>query len=86
MTLVVAMFLVYLYDLFVGALIEAKDIIKFVKADLRVLNERDPTCISYVHCFLNFKDFLPCQAHRIANKLWSKGRANSCFIDTKYGI
>lgn len=63
-----------LYDLFVGVLTEETDIIKSVKADLRAVKERDPACISYVHCFLNFKGFLACQAHRIANKLWSKGR------------
>ncbi|KAH0727688.1 hypothetical protein KY290_003393 [Solanum tuberosum] len=63
-----------LFDLFVGVLTEETDIIKSVKADLRAVKERDPACISYVHCFLNFKGFLACQAHRIAHKLWSKGR------------
>ncbi|XP_055823283.1 serine acetyltransferase 1, chloroplastic-like [Solanum dulcamara] len=63
-----------LYDLFVGVLTEETDIIKSVKADLRAVKERDPACISYVHCFLNFKGFLACQAHRVAHKLWSKGR------------
>ncbi|XP_059282503.1 serine acetyltransferase 1, chloroplastic [Lycium ferocissimum] len=63
-----------LYDLFLGVLTEEKEIIKSVKADLKAVKERDPACISYVHCFLNFKGFLACQAHRIAHKLWSNGR------------
>ncbi|KAL0896644.1 hypothetical protein Bca101_080605 [Brassica carinata] len=36
--------------------------------------ERDPDCLSYVHCFLSFKGFLACQAHRIAHKLWTRDR------------
>ncbi|OIT29579.1 PREDICTED: serine acetyltransferase 1, chloroplastic-like [Nicotiana attenuata] len=65
-----------LYDLFLGVLTEdcSQDIVKAVVADLRAVKERDPACISYVHCFLNFKGFLACQAHRIAHKLWSNGR------------
>ncbi|TQD94344.1 hypothetical protein C1H46_020030 [Malus baccata] len=38
------------------------------------LSERDPACVSYSHCLLNFKGFLACQAHRAAHKLWSQGR------------
>ncbi|CAA2995717.1 serine acetyltransferase 1, chloroplastic-like [Olea europaea subsp. europaea] len=63
-----------LYDLFVGFLTEDQEIIIAVKDDLRAVKERDPACISYVHCFLNFKGFLACQAHRVAHKLWSQGR------------
>ncbi|CAO2835712.1 unnamed protein product [Amaranthus hypochondriacus] len=63
-----------LFDIFVGVLIENKEIIRDVTADLRAVRERDPACISYVHCFLNFKGFLACQSHRIAHKLWSQGR------------
>ncbi|XP_044497405.1 serine acetyltransferase 1, chloroplastic-like [Mangifera indica] len=64
-----------LYDIFTGVLVEDDEtIIKAVKADLRAVKERDPACISYVHCLLNFKGFLACQAHRIAHKLWSQGR------------
>ncbi|XP_074290969.1 serine acetyltransferase 1, chloroplastic-like [Silene latifolia] len=63
-----------LFDLFKGVLVENKELIDEVKADLRAVRERDPACISYVHCFLNFKGFLACQAHRIAHKLWSQGR------------
>ncbi|CAK7324528.1 unnamed protein product [Dovyalis caffra] len=63
-----------LFDLFVGVLEESPEIIRAVEEDLRAVEERDPACISYVHCFLNFKGFLACQAHRISHKLWSQGR------------
>jgi len=63
-----------LYDLFVGVLGGDQEIMRAVKDDLRAVKERDPACISYVHCLLNFKGFLACQAHRMAHKLWSQGR------------
>ncbi|XP_044474395.1 serine acetyltransferase 1, chloroplastic-like [Mangifera indica] len=64
-----------LYDIFIGVLVEDQGvIIEAVRADLRAVKERDPACISYVHCLLNFKGFIACQAHRIAHKLWSQGR------------
>ncbi|KAK9734929.1 hypothetical protein RND81_04G172000 [Saponaria officinalis] len=63
-----------LYNLFKGVLVENKKIVENVRDDLRAVKERDPACISYIHCFLNFKGFLACQSHRIAHKLWSQGR------------
>ncbi|KHM99471.1 Serine acetyltransferase 3, mitochondrial [Glycine soja] len=63
-----------LYDLFMGVFADDNDIIGAVKDDLIAVKERDPACISYVHCLLNFKGFLACQAHRIAHKLWLQGR------------
>ncbi|CAA0833615.1 Serine acetyltransferase 1- chloroplastic [Striga hermonthica] len=63
-----------LYDLFLGILTADRDIIGAVNDDLRAVKERDPACLSYVHCFLNFKGFMACQAHRIAHHLWSQGR------------
>lgn len=63
-----------LFDIFAGALADDHEILRAVKDDLRAVKERDPACISYVHCFLNFKGFLACQAHRVAHKLWSQGR------------
>ncbi|XVF03631.1 hypothetical protein REPUB_Repub05bG0009600 [Reevesia pubescens] len=63
-----------LFDIFMGVIIEDQGIIKAVKEDLKAVKERDPACISYVHCFLNYKGFLACQAHRVAHKLWSQGR------------
>lgn len=63
-----------LYELFHGVLAEDREIVKSVKEDLRAAHDRDPACVSYVHCFSNFKGFLACQAHRVAHKLWSQGR------------
>ncbi|KAL9260765.1 Serine acetyltransferase 3, mitochondrial-like protein [Drosera capensis] len=63
-----------LYDLFLGLLCEDREIVRAVKDDLRAVRERDPACVSYVHCFLNFKGFLAIQAQRIAHTLWSQGR------------
>ncbi|MBA0637474.1 hypothetical protein Godav_025574 [Gossypium davidsonii] len=63
-----------LFDIFMGIVLEDKGIVKAVKEDLKAVKERDPACISYVHCFLNYKGFLACQAHRIAHNLWSQGR------------
>ncbi|KAL9319897.1 hypothetical protein ACSQ67_011736 [Phaseolus vulgaris] len=65
-----------LFYIFLGVLIDdcGDDIIGAVKDDLVAVKERDPACISYVHCLLNFKGFLACQAHRIAHKLWLQGR------------
>ncbi|CAA0814013.1 Serine acetyltransferase 1- chloroplastic [Striga hermonthica] len=63
-----------LYDLFMGVLTSDREIISAVNDDLRAVKERDPACLSYVHCFLNFKGFMACQAHRIAHNLWSHGR------------
>ncbi|KAL1566977.1 Short-chain dehydrogenase/reductase sat3 [Salvia divinorum] len=63
-----------LYDLFTGVLREDQEIMRAVCYDLLAVKERDPACIGYVHCFLNFKGFLACQAHRIGHNLWKKGR------------
>jgi len=63
-----------LFDVFQGVVVEDKEIMMAVMDDLRAVKERDPACVSYVHCFLNFKGFLACQAHRVAHKLWSQGR------------
>ena len=63
-----------LFEIFAGVLANDGEIVKSVNVDLKAVKERDPACISYVHCFLNFKGFLACQSHRIAHKLWSQGR------------
>nr|XP_043620684.1 serine acetyltransferase 1, chloroplastic [Erigeron canadensis] len=63
-----------LYDLFMGVLTHDPHIVNAVKHDLKAVKERDPACISYVQCFLNFKGFLACQAHRIAHHLWLQDR------------
>ncbi|XP_047316590.1 serine acetyltransferase 1, chloroplastic-like [Impatiens glandulifera] len=63
-----------LYDLIMDVLTEDGEIMLSVRDDLIAVKERDPACISYVHCFLNFKGFLAIQAHRIAHRLWLNGR------------
>lgn len=63
-----------LYDLIMIVLTQDQETVNSVKNDLKAVKERDPACISYVHCFLNFKGFLACQAHRIAHHLWLQDR------------
>ncbi|CAM8985280.1 unnamed protein product [Rhodiola kirilowii] len=63
-----------LYDLFIGLLLEDEEIMGAVEDDLKAVKERDPACVSFVHCLLNFKGFHACQAHRVAHKLWTQGR------------
>ncbi|CAN1135781.1 Serine acetyltransferase 1, chloroplastic [Linum perenne] len=63
-----------LFDIFGDVLHKNPDAVRAVKDDLRAVKERDPACISYVHCFLSFKGFLAIQAHRIAHELWLKER------------
>ncbi|KAL2488489.1 Serine acetyltransferase 1 [Forsythia ovata] len=59
-----------IFYLFIGLLTEDQNIMRAVKDDFIAVKEMDPTCISYVHCFLNFKGYLACQAHRIAHNWW----------------
>ncbi|RZC68368.1 hypothetical protein C5167_031627 [Papaver somniferum] len=63
-----------LSEIFLGILNEDEEIKKSIRLDLMAVKERDPACISYVHCILNFKGFLAIQTHRIAQKLWSQDR------------
>ncbi|KAM7525295.1 hypothetical protein LguiA_015197 [Lonicera macranthoides] len=64
-----------LYKVFLSIFVEDNEIKGAIRDDLKAAKERDPACISYVHCLLNFKGFLACQAHRVAHKLWSQGRS-----------
>ncbi|XP_043689309.1 serine acetyltransferase 1, chloroplastic-like [Telopea speciosissima] len=63
-----------LVEIFFGVFKEDPEIRKAIRDDLRAAKECDPVCISYVQCLLHFKGFQACQAHRVAHKLWSKGR------------
>lgn len=63
-----------LLEIFLSVFIKYQEIRRAVRNDLKAVRERDPACISYVHCFLNFKGFQACQAHRVAHKLWSQKR------------
>lgn len=50
-----------LYDLFLNAFSTDPSLSSAAVADLRAARERDPACISYSHCLLNYKGFLACQ-------------------------
>lgn len=63
-----------LYDLFLNAFSSDASIRAAVVADLRAARVRDPACVSFSHCLLNYKGFLACQAHRVAHKLWNEER------------
>ncbi|CAK9182265.1 unnamed protein product [Ilex paraguariensis] len=63
-----------LYEIFFQLLSKDSSIRVAIRDDLKAVKERDPAWISYVHCFLNFKGFLACQAHRMAHNFWLQGR------------
>ncbi|GAV84818.1 Hexapep domain-containing protein/SATase_N domain-containing protein, partial [Cephalotus follicularis] len=69
-----------LFEIFQGVFLEDHEIVKAVTHDLKAVKERDPACVSHAHCFLNFKGFLACQAHRVAHKLWSQGRQSLALL------
>ena len=61
-----------LMEVFLGVFCEDHEVRRAIRDDLKAVREQDPACISYVHCLLNFKGFLACQAHRVAHELWSQ--------------
>ncbi|KAL2555237.1 Serine acetyltransferase 5 [Forsythia ovata] len=63
-----------LYDLFLNSFSTDANIRSATVADLRAARYRDPACVSFSHCLLNYKGFLACQAHRVAHKLWTQSR------------
>ncbi|PSS24764.1 Serine acetyltransferase [Actinidia chinensis var. chinensis] len=69
-----------LFEVFFSVLDQDREIKTAIRDDLKGVKDRDPACISYVHCFLNFKGFLACQAHRVAHKLWSQGRTIPAYL------
>ena len=54
-----------LYDLFLNAFSSDSNLRSAAIADLRAARERDPACVSYSHCLLNYKGFLSCQVTHI---------------------
>ncbi|KAM0840876.1 hypothetical protein ACQ4PT_059360 [Festuca glaucescens] len=48
--------------------------LRHVVADLLAARARDPACVGFSHCLLNFKGFLAIQAHRVAHVLWAQNR------------
>jgi serine O-acetyltransferase len=63
-----------LQALFLEALSEDHDLLRFVEADLIAVTTRDPTCHSSLHALLHLKGFQALQAHRVAHNLWRQGR------------
>lgn len=63
-----------LYDLFLSAFSSDHPLRAATVADLRAARARDPACVSFSHCLLNYKGFLACQAQRVAHKLWNQSR------------
>ncbi|XP_073047224.1 serine acetyltransferase 5-like isoform X2 [Primulina eburnea] len=63
-----------LYDLFLDIFSNDATLRSATVADLRACRFRDPACVSFSHCLLNYKGFLACQAHRVAHKLWTQSR------------
>ncbi|KAJ4951810.1 hypothetical protein NE237_028642 [Protea cynaroides] len=63
-----------LYDLFLNSLTTDPALRAATVADLRAAHVRDPACVSFSHCLLNYKGFLACQAHRVSHKLWNQSR------------
>ncbi|XP_028805070.1 serine acetyltransferase 5-like [Neltuma alba] len=63
-----------LYDLFIHAFASDPSLHAAAVADLRAARERDPACVSYSHCLLNYKGYLAVQAQRVANRLWQQSR------------
>jgi serine O-acetyltransferase len=50
------------------------------RADLAAVYDRDPACHRLMQPLLYFKGFQAVQAHRIANVLWSDGRADLAYF------
>lgn len=63
-----------LYDLFLNSFSRDPNLRSATVADLIAARYRDPACVSFSHCLLNYKGFLACQAHRVAHKLWTESR------------
>ncbi|KAH7665470.1 serine O-acetyltransferase protein [Dioscorea alata] len=62
----------------------APEVGRAVRADLKAARDRDPACTSMARCLLYYKGFQACQAHRIAHRLWMKGRvAMALFIQSR---
>ncbi|KAG0456798.1 hypothetical protein HPP92_024586 [Vanilla planifolia] len=69
-----------LHDLFFDVLIHDLTIRYAVRADLHAAKDRDPACLKMAHCFLYYKGFLACQAHRVAHRLWNSGRRAAALL------
>lgn len=52
-----------LYDLFLNTISNDPDLRSATVADLIAARYRDPACVSFSHCLLNYKGFLACQVN-----------------------
>lgn len=50
-----------LYDIFINAFSTDPELRAATVADLLAARYRDPACVSFSHCLLNYKGFLACQ-------------------------
>ncbi|CAM8988230.1 unnamed protein product [Rhodiola kirilowii] len=69
-----------LYDVILTVFNRDDDVSSAVRSDLRAVKDRDPACVSYIHCLLNFKGFLALESYRVAHSLWSSDRKTLSFI------
>lgn len=58
-----------LYDLFLNTFSSDSSLRAAAVADLRAAHERDPACVSFSHCLLNYKGFLACQVNNPISKV-----------------
>lgn len=80
-----------LYDLFLNAFSSDPSLCSAAVADLRAARIRDPACVSFSHCLLNYKGFLACQVPLILMcllkmlnvkvALFVLGKLSPCFND-----
>jgi serine O-acetyltransferase len=50
------------------------NIVAQAEMDVRVVEQRDPACRTYLQPFLYYKGFAALQTHRVAHHLWQTGR------------
>ncbi|KAI5077150.1 hypothetical protein GOP47_0006974 [Adiantum capillus-veneris] len=73
-----------LYELFWDALRSCAKIRSAICADIKAVKDRDPACLSYCHCILNYKGFQACEAYRIFHYLWVQGRQPlACLLQSR---
>ncbi|CAH9143410.1 unnamed protein product [Cuscuta epithymum] len=60
-----------LYDIFINAFSNDSELRAATVADLLAARYRDPACVSFSHCLLNYKGFLASQKQNIEN-YWKK--------------
>ena len=65
-----------LHALFLEVLDEAPETMRKVEADLVTVLRRDPACRSPLHALLDLKGLHALQTHRLAHRLWQRGRVD----------